>query len=97
MQTKDIADIGTETASYKVLPLGNMFMVWTVYASLSVSSPNPSDPIVFYFLRKWNAQIRQDYCTVGILLGLRDELFKGNRRICIDRALVSTVMNLRTP
>jgi hypothetical protein len=36
MQTKNITDIGTETASCKVLPLGNK---WTVYASLSATPP----------------------------------------------------------
>jgi uncharacterized membrane protein len=35
-KTKDIIDIATETASYKVglLPLGTMFIVRTVHASL---------------------------------------------------------------
>jgi hypothetical protein len=41
-----------------------MFLVWTVYASLSATPPTPFDPIPFSFYHTWNAQIRFDYCTV---------------------------------
>jgi hypothetical protein len=38
---KDIADIGTETESYKVLPWEIMFIVWTVYAPYMLTLPTP--------------------------------------------------------
>jgi hypothetical protein len=51
----DIPNIGTETASYKVLPLGNMFIVWMVYASLSATPSTPLIPLLVL------AQIFSDY------------------------------------
>jgi hypothetical protein len=45
MCTNDIVDIGTETASYTVPPLGTT--VSTVYASLSATPPTPLIPMLF--------------------------------------------------
>jgi hypothetical protein len=42
-----------------------MFIVWTVYASLTATLPNLSDPTVFYCKRTWNTQIRPDYCNIS--------------------------------
>jgi hypothetical protein len=33
MYSKDITDVGTETATYQVLPLEMMFILWTVYVT----------------------------------------------------------------
>jgi hypothetical protein len=36
---EDITDIGTQAVNCKVLPLGIMFIVWTVYAFLPATYP----------------------------------------------------------
>jgi hypothetical protein len=46
-----------------------MFVVWTVYASLSATPPKPSEPLVLCFWRTWNAQIRAGYCKRVTLIG----------------------------
>jgi hypothetical protein len=47
LQTKDTIDTGNETASYKVLPLGDNFVVRTVCASLSATSPTRLISLLF--------------------------------------------------
>jgi hypothetical protein len=49
VQTKDITDRATETASYKALPLGNNFYLWTVYDSLSATPPTSLIPLPFIY------------------------------------------------
>lgn len=41
LSAKCVSDSGTERASCKVLPLGNMSVGWTFSASLSAASPTP--------------------------------------------------------
>jgi hypothetical protein len=44
--TKYFTDMGTETASYEVLALGNnIYSMDSLCASLSASPANPSDPL----------------------------------------------------
>jgi hypothetical protein len=49
MQTKNITNIGTETASYKVLPLGNNVYSVDSICLLTCYPSQPSDPLASYF------------------------------------------------
>jgi hypothetical protein len=48
MQIKDITDIGTDTASYEVLPLVNNVYCMDSICSLTCYLSHPSDPPAFY-------------------------------------------------
>jgi hypothetical protein len=64
MQTKDITDTGTETASYKGLPPGNNVFVWIVYAFLPATPPNPLIPLPSFLLTDVERTDSSAYCTV---------------------------------
>jgi hypothetical protein len=63
MLSKDIINIGTDTASYEVLPLGdNVYSVDSICFLVCYPSRR-SDRLVFYFQRTSNTQIHPDCCT----------------------------------
>jgi hypothetical protein len=61
MWTKDITDIGNETASHKALSLRNHIYSMDRICFLFCYPSHPSNPLAFYFKRISSTQIRPDY------------------------------------
>lgn len=98
-RSKDISDVGTETASWEM-----MFIVWTVYASLPATPPtlrpclsHLTDIECTGYLRLLcSPQATSGYCAVYCRSGLAS-LVCGRKHICFERHRIKRSQPLWNP
>jgi hypothetical protein len=78
--TKDITEVGTETASCKVLQLGNDVHSTDSACFIICCPSRRSDPLAFYAYRTSGSRIRPDYSTVARYSG--PDVDRSKERFC---------------